>query len=236
MMRTVEVLLVIIIITGAFIASSFFAVLPWPRQASPMNLRQLSLTTLETLDSDNSLGTAAFDTNNASVWNDLQITLSACLPPNVLYNLTVYNVNSGQSGGTLYTPQESVSNAANLGVSSDASSYLVASSNVTFDVTPQKIGENNGGGGITLYILNCSDAAGWWITGYTSPSLAEDLNQLLSPYFAQTVMIQNTTQLSQILNGTSIQGEPVRNAVVINTCGEAVPIPSGYYSSHRSRL
>jgi hypothetical protein len=44
-------------------------------------------------------------------------------------------------------------------------------------------------------------------------------------------MVQTTKQLGQILNGTTLQGEPVQNAVVINTCGEAVPIPSGYYSS-----
>ena len=231
MMRTVEVLLVIIIITGAFIAASFFAVLPSPRQVSPMNLRRLSLTTLEMLDSSHDLSQAAFNTDNSTLWNGLQIALSASLPPNVLYNLTVYNVNNSPNGATLYTAQESISNAQILGVTSDASSYLVASSNVTFDVTPQKIGESNGGGGITLYILNCSDANGWWITGYSAQSLAQDLYNLLSPYFVQTVMVQNTAQLGQILNGTSIQGENLQNAVFVNTCGEAVPIPSGYYSS-----
>ena len=95
------------------------------------------------------------------------------MPPNIIYNLTVYNVNNGGGGNSLYTSKESISNAANLGVSSDASSYLVSSSNVTFNPTPQKIGETaNGGGGITLYILNCSDSNGWWITGYSAQSLA----------------------------------------------------------------
>jgi hypothetical protein len=96
-------------------------------------------------------------------------------------------------------------------------------------VTPEKIGERTGGG--TLYILNCSDASGWWITGYTGQSLAGDLYKLLSPYFKTTIMLQNTGQLAKILNGTSIQGETLRNATVINTVGEAVPIPSGYYAS-----
>ncbi|MGA3290304.1 MAG: hypothetical protein ABSD42_08715 [Candidatus Bathyarchaeia archaeon] len=231
MMRTVEVLIVIIIMTGAFIATSFFAVLPLPRQVSPLNLNRLSLTTMEMLDSNHGLSQAAFDTNNSTLMAELQVALSASLPPNVLYNLTVYNVNSGQDGATLYNAQKSISNAKSLGITSDASSYLVASSNATFDVTPQKIGENNGGGGITLYILNCSDSNGWWITGYTSPSLAENVYQLLSPYFANIVMVQNTKQLAQILNGTALQGEAVKNAVIVNTCGEAVPIPSGYYAS-----
>jgi hypothetical protein len=41
-------------------------------------------------------------------------------------------------------------------------------------------------------------------------------------------MVQNTTQLGKILNGTSLQGEILQNAVVINTFGEAVPIPTSY--------
>jgi hypothetical protein len=230
MMRTVEVLIVIIIMSGAFISASYFAVLPWPRQVSPVNLRRLSLTTIQTLDTNHDLSRATFDVENSSAWDALQVTLSASLPPNVLYNLTVYDVNNEVSGGSLYTPKRSISNAVNLGIASDSSSYLVASSNVTFDVTPEKIGENDGQG-ITLYILNCSDANGWWITGYTAQSMAEDLYRLLSPYFLKTIVVQNTAQLGQILNGTSLTGENVTNAVVVNTCGEAVPIPSGYYAS-----
>ncbi len=227
MIRTVEVLFVIIIISGAFIGSAYFAVLPAPRQVSPLNLNRLSLTTLQTLDSNHDLSQAAFDTDNSTAWGQLQVALSASLPPNVVYNLTVYNVNNAE--GQLYTPINSISNAESLGITSDVSTYAVASSNVTFNVTPQKIGANGNGG--TLYILNCSDANGWWITGYSAQSLAQDLYNLLSPYFVKTVMVQNTAQLAQILNGTSLQGEVVQNAVVVNTCGEAVPIPSGYYAS-----
>jgi len=227
MMRTIEIFLVIIIITAAFIISSLFAVLPSPRQVSPLNLRRLALTTLQTLDVDYDLSETAFKPEDESAWGELQIALSACLPPNMVYNLTVYEVLSG--GTQLYTLIHSISNAESLGVSSDASSYLVASSNVTFSVVPEKIGEHGGGG--TLYILNCSDANGWWITGYTGQSLAGDLYKLLSPYFKITIMVQTTAQLGQILNGTSLQGETLQNAVVINTFGETVPIPSGYYAT-----
>ncbi len=229
MMRTIEVLIVIIIIAGAFMASSYFAVLPWPRQVSPINLRRLALTTMQTLDSNYDLSRAAFDEGNATLWNGLHVALSASLPPNVLYNLTVYEVNSGQNGATLYTDLKSVSNAESLGVTSDASSYLVASANVTFDVSPEKIGERSGG--VTLYILNCSDANSWWTVGYTANSLATDLYRLLSPFFSRTIMVQSTAQLGQILNGSALAGETLQNAVVINTCGEAVPIPTGYYAT-----
>jgi len=137
-------------------------------------------------------------------------------------------VNSDADGGTLYSLEKSITNADSIGISTDASSYLASSANVTFDVTPEKIGESSGSGGITLYILNCSDANGWWITGYTAQSLAEDLYGLLSPYFARVVVVQNTAQLGTLLGGVALQGEPVSNAVVVNTCGEAVPIPATY--------
>lgn len=224
MMRTIEVLIVIIIITGAFIATSFFAVLPWPRQVSPMNLRRLSFTTLQMLDSNYELSRAAFETKNATIWGGLQVAISASLPPNVLYNLTIYEVTGAST--QLYTYIDSMSNAENLGATSDASIYMVASSNVTFNVVPEKIGANGEGG--TLYILDCDDAPGWWVTGYTSSSLAQDIYNLLSPYFTTTIMVHNTNQLENILNGTPLQGEILQNAVVINTCGEAVPIPSHY--------
>jgi hypothetical protein len=228
MMRTIEILLVIIIITAAFIISSFFAVLPIPRRVSPLNLRRIALTTLQMLDVDHDLSETVFKPEDDPAWGELQIALSASLPPNIVYNLTVYEVQSGSSA-QLYRFIKSISNAESLGIGSDAGSYLVASSNVTFNVIPEKIGESGVGG--TLYILNCSDARGWWITGYTAQSLAQDLYNLLSPYFLTTIIVQNTTDLGKILNGTSLQGETVQNAVVINTFGEAVPIPAGYYAT-----
>src|SRR5665647_1108944 len=233
MIRTIEVLFVIIIIASSIIATSYFTVLPPPREVSPINLRRLSFTTLQMLDSNYDLSRAVFETDNPSVLHGLQVAISASLPPNVIYNLTIYDVNQGDSletnvGGDLYNKKISISNAENLGVTTDVSTYTVASSNVTFNFTPEKIGQQNGG---TLYILNCSDSNGWWITGYTTQSLAQDLNNLLSPYFVNTIMVQNTSQFATILNGTSIQGENLRNAVVINTCGEAVPIPTAYCKS-----
>ncbi|MGQ9539100.1 MAG: hypothetical protein ACUVTE_05935, partial [Candidatus Bathycorpusculaceae bacterium] len=160
MMRTIEVFLVIIIITGAFIIASFYAVLPVPRRVSPLNLRRIALTTLQVLDADYSLSEVVFknstDPDYETAWNQIQVALSALLPPNMVYNLTVYEVR-GDGGEALYIPLKSISNAESLGIRSEASSYLVTSSNVTFRVIPEKIGESRGVGG-TLYILNCSDA------------------------------------------------------------------------------
>ena len=66
MIRTIEVLFVIVILSGAFIGASYFAVLPSPRQVSPINLNRLSLTTLQMLDSNHDLSEAAFETDNST--------------------------------------------------------------------------------------------------------------------------------------------------------------------------
>ena len=232
MMRTVEVLMVIVIMTGAFLAASYYAVLPWPREVSPMDLRRMAYTTLELLDTEYDLSMAAFDTDNSSRWGALEVALAASLPTNTLYNLTIYDVGTSENGAQLYDNLKSISNAEDLGSTSDATSYLLASSNVTFNVTPEKVGENSGG--MTLYILNCSDANGWWITGYTAHSLADDFYELLSPYFSKTVVVQNTSQLGQLLSGIKITAtaeEKVENALIINTFGESVPMPGDYYET-----
>jgi hypothetical protein len=226
MMRTVETILVVMLLIAA-LTTSLFATWPSLRHASFQDLRRIALTTLETLDADNSLSETVFKPSNDPAWNDLQIALASCLPPNVVYNLTVYQILSGSSTELLYSPINSISNSKSLGESTDTASYLVTY-NAIFNATPGKIGGTYGG---TLYMLNCSDASGWWITGYTGQSLAQDLLNLLSQYFQKTVVVQNTAQLGQILNGTALQNETLLNAVVCNVFGEVVPIPQGYYTS-----
>jgi hypothetical protein len=134
MMRTLEVVIVIAILTWAFVVMSYFTVLPAPRQVSPINLRRLALTTLQTLDSSRDLSEAAFDSGNDLAWNNLQVALSSMLPPDILYNLTIFDVKSDATGTSLYVPVQkldgttaSISNSPNLGTASDASQYFVAS-------------------------------------------------------------------------------------------------------------
>ena len=223
-MRTVEVFFVIIIILGAFIITAQFAVLPSPRQTFGTNLRELSQSTIETLDVKGMLTETVFKDSSDPAWGDLKKAISASLPPNVVYNLTVYNISSSE-GVLTYELENSISDAG-FGADSDSASVLVTSPDVTFTEDPQKVGESTGA--ITLYILNCSDANGWWITGYTGQSLALDFYNLLSPYFMTTVLINTTDQLGLLLeNSTSLEGN-IQNAVVVNTFGEAVPIPDDY--------
>jgi hypothetical protein len=221
-MRTIEIVIIIIILFGSMIVASHYAVLPSPRMAFSLNLKELALTTLKTLDANGELRRTIFEPPDDPSWAQLQVALSACLPPNIVFNLTVYDIIT-QNGSTTYSKVHSIS-SGDLDVSSESASYIITSANVTFQMTPQKINS-------TLYILNCNDANGWWITGYTAQTLASDIYELLSPYFKTTVMVQNTTQLGQILNGIPLQGEELQNAVLINTFGEAVPIPSAYCKS-----
>jgi len=224
-MRTVEVLFVIIILLGAFVITTQFAVLPPPSQAFGTNLRELSQSTLETLDAQGTLSETVFKAYDDSAWGDLQKALSASLPPNIVYNLSIYDLTANSQGVVTYQLANSISDAG-FGADSDASSLMLTSPNVTFTQDPQKVGESTGQN-ITLYILNCSDANGWWITGYTGQSLAADIYDLLSPYFTTTVLINTTDQLGSLLDNSLSEGT-IPNAVVLNTFGESVPIPDDY--------
>jgi hypothetical protein len=230
-MRTIEIFMVVVILLGALTITTYFAVLPSPSQVAGSNLRELARSTLETLDTDGDLSETVFKQRSDPSWTSLQIELEASLPLNIVYNLSAYDIVTSADGTVTYSLVGSISNFGNeLGASSDASSYTVTSSDTMFTVTPQKIGESFGRD-ITLYVLNCNDANGWWITGYTAQSLASDIRNLLSPYFHTTVLVNSTAQLGQILDGTALQGERLQDAVVINTFGEAIPIPAGYYTT-----
>jgi len=230
-MRTVEILMVVVVLFVAFVATSYFAVLPSSRLLSGLNLRELALSTMETLDVDRDLSRTVFSNPSDPSWTSLQMALTSSLPLNIAYNLTVYDILTSSDGVVTYRLVRSISNSqGDLGVNSDASSYVVSSSDIEYTVTPEKIGESSGEN-ITLYILNCNDANGWWIAGYTAQSLASDLSSLLFPYFQTTILVNTTYQLGLLLNGTTLQGETLQDAVIINTFGEAVPIPAGYYTT-----
>jgi len=224
-MRTVEVIFVIVILLTAFVITTQFAVLPSPNQAYGTNLRELSQSTLESLDAKGILSEIVFKDISDDSWGDLQNAISASLPPNVVYNFSIYDLTADSAGIVSYDLEHSISDAS-FGADSDVASIMVTSPDVTFTKDLQKVGESTGQN-ITLYILNCSDANGWWITGYTGQSLAGDLCDILSPYFTTTVLINTTDQLGALL-GDSLSVGNIEDAVILNTFGEAVPIPDDY--------
>ena len=232
MMRTVEVLFVIMILLTSFTIATQFAVLPSASEAFGTELGDLAQSTLETLDAKGVLSATVFDEVTEDSWASLQKALSASLPVNVVYNFTVYDLTE-DSGIVTYQLSNTVSDSS-FGTDSASASVMVTSPDVTFSQDPEKVGERSGQN-ITLYILNCSDANGWWITGFTGQSLASEFYDMLSVYFETTVLINSTSQLADLLQGTLSEGD-IQNAVVVNTFGEAVPIPDDYClgGSHQS--
>lgn len=231
-MRTVEVLFVIMIILTSFTIATQFAVLPSATEAFGTELGDLAQSTLETLDAKGVLSATVFSSPDDSSWGDLQKALSASLPVNVVYNLTVYDLLE-DSNVITYQVNNSRSDSV-FGASSASASFMLTSPEVTFSEDPEKVGESTGQN-ITLYILNCNDANGWWITGYTGQSLAQDFSEMLSPYFQTTVLINSTDQLADLLQNSLGVGN-IQNAVLVNTFGESVPIPDDYClgGSHQS--
>jgi hypothetical protein len=178
--------------------------------------------------------------NEDTAWKELQNSLDSSLPSNILYNLTVYDIELTTTGEVEYNSLNSLYNyAGNLPTGSETAFCTVTSPNVTFTVTPEKIGEKYGKG-LTLYILNCEDANGWWVTGYTAQSLANDIYNMMSRYFETTILLNTTSQLKELLEHktiTSLATEQINDAIIVNTFGEAVPIPnelanSSFYSKY----
>jgi hypothetical protein len=225
MMRTIEAIIVIIIMFAAFFMASYFIALPSPREVSPLNLKALALTVLKNLDVNGYLGEVVFS-EDSGAWTELQTVLSASLPPHIAYNLTVYEIT--EDG--VYVPKKSVSNVFGGRVSfTESVSYMVSSPDVTYKTVAQKISE--GEKNLTLYILNCADANGWWITGYTAQMLAQDVYNMLKPYFQTIILVNNTAQLFNLLDGVKLTTNPsesVTDAIIINTFGEVAPIPIEY--------
>jgi hypothetical protein len=221
MMRTVEVILAIVLLSSSLLIMGYTFSLP---KEAPENLDETASSLLRLLDTDYSLSTTAFKTprdmanSSSPEWEQLKTVLTTLLPPDIAFNLTVC-----QDGVAFY----SMASVGWTATPVQVGNAFYTSPNTTFTVTPEKIGER----AVTLYILNCSDAKGWWTTGYTASTLTLDVYKWLSSYFQKTVFVQNTTDFGKILNNNTIQGETVQNAVVINTFGEAVPIPAEYCKS-----
>jgi len=227
MLRTIEALFVVVIVLGAFFGVIYYVELPSPRVTSSIGLKDLAASTLESLNENNFLTETVFS-NDDTAWANLQNSLESWLSPNIMYKLTVYNIELSQTGETVYNPLQSMKNfEGELPSNSETAFCTVTSPNVTFAITPEKIGTKSGRK-ITLYIFNCEDANGWWTTGYTAQSLAEDIYNIMSPYFVNTILVNTTAQLYNLLNNktiTSLTNERIRDAVIVNTFGEAVPIP-----------
>jgi hypothetical protein len=240
MLRTVEALFMIVITFGAMLVVTNYVYIPPPRITSSIGQQEYAQDLLQRIDENKALTNAVFSESNEG-WSSITKTLVDILPPNVVFNITAYRISEDVPGTLRYVPMKTGSNFEGTFPSGSVSvSYVMTSPEATVTQTPEKIGYKATGGKqmyTTLYILNCVDANGWWITGYTGESLALDAYKQMSPYFETTVLVNSTADFERLLNGNPLTGSPdekVEGAVIINTFGECVPIPASKVASSAS--
>lgn len=234
MMRTVEAMIAVAILVGGVAGLTAYLQLPPPKSVYSDQLYNLGYSALQQLTASGVLQTAAFNPDNPLYQGQLQSALQAILPANVVYNLTYYNVTTSIINGvstTQYTPIGYISNSGGTQPKFTVTvSFVVPSPNLTFVLKAKPYPS-------TVFILNCSDALGWWITGYTATTLAANLKQLLTQrtYFQKVITINNTNQLYTLLSNGALQVDQTqynaKNSIIINVFGESIPIPQQEISS-----
>jgi hypothetical protein len=206
MMRTIEVIIAIAILIGGVAGLTAYLSVPPPQTISSAQLTQLGYSLLQRMTASGVLQQAAFNPNNPIFVGQLESAFLASLPSNVVYNLTVYNVLQRSINGansTSYVPVWNISNFSGRSPRFTVTiSYVISPLNLSYNIKPHPYPA-------TLFILNTSDAEGWWITGYTGSSLALALKQIFTvrQYFAQVVTINNTAQMNQLLSFGSLQSK-----------------------------
>ena len=233
MLKTVEALFVVVLVFTTLYTVEAYIQLPSPRLASSIGQQELAATTLKSLDNDGTLTKAVFSKDD-SQWSEVLKSIDDNMPSNTIYKLTAYQIELN-NGKINYVMNKTGGNFDGVFPSgATTTSYTVTSPDVTVTQTPEKIRTKNGA--ITLYILNCNDANGWWITGFTGNTLADSVYQSMSPYFTTTIFVNSTSQLDSLLSGTKITSNPneqVQDAVIINTFGESIPIPQSQTASYQ---
>jgi hypothetical protein len=234
MLRTVEAIFMVVITFGAMLAVTNYVYLPPPRITSSIGQQEYAQDLLQRIDENKALTNAVFSESGEG-WSSIVKTLVDILPPNVVFNITAYKISEDVPGTLRYVSARTGSNFKGAFPSGSVSiSYTMTSPEATVTQTPEKIGYKDAGGTqmyTTLYILKCSDANGWWVTGFTGETLAQETYNEMSAYFDTTVVVNNTDQFERLLNGFPLTGSPsesVRNAIILNMLGEAVPIPSSW--------
>jgi hypothetical protein len=232
----------VVITFGALLAVTNYAALPAPRVASSVGLQEYANKLVKSVDENNFLTNAVFS-DNKDDWDNVITTIGDSISPNILFSITAYEIDENEGTGVLsYVPVKNGTNFKGAFPSGSVSvTYTVTSPKVTVTQTPEKIAYQEAGGKksyITLYILNCANSRSWWITGYSSDSLAQEAYKQMSPYFETTIMVNSTAEFESILSGNRISGYPTENikgAVIINTHGECVPIPASQCGTPASR-
>lgn len=227
MMKMVEALFVVAIVTGAMVGVLNYTFIPSPKESSSKGLEDTALTILRSLDEDNRLAYAAFSENNTD-HAAIQRAIESAVPPNIVFNMTVIRLDTSL-GELKYTPQWSVSNfKGSEPTGAKTTTYTVTSPKVTVSGLRGKI--TVGGVEVTLFILNCTDAMTWFPAQGSVSDIAKGVKDQLSPWFEKTVVINSTSDLKTLVEGNippNVDDAILKNAVVINPLGGTYPYPIG---------
>ncbi|MEM0121305.1 MAG: hypothetical protein QW688_07710 [Thermoprotei archaeon] len=223
MMRTVEVILAVAILIGGVISVSLYVNLQ-PAEANYASLLQnLASSAIQQLKASQTLQYAAFNPSNQVYVGELKNSMGALFPANVVYNLTVYNVqNTTVNGVTSVSYQPILSFTDYSGgkpIFTYTSSFVLSPANFSYF-------QKTVSAPVTVYILNMSDA----VYDPQTYTIANSLKQELTsrPYFKSVVSINNTQQFDQLMSlgyfkCSASQCQPRRatyqaqSSVIINT-------------------
>ncbi len=224
-LRTFELILAVPIVAFIVLFAAYLAPTPSPQQYTTVQLKGFALSTLSKLNQRGYLTHAVYNED----WLGLKKELDTSFPPNIIYNFTVYRyqeINKTVRLGEKIKEVRLVKvgqitnfKGVNKPKWAESVNYHVSTAQVTFTVETQKSNK-------TIYLLGCTDAPGWWITGYTPHSLAILMKNYLDPYFTNVTIINDTDQLENLFLN------PPNGTIIINCHGVAVPIPSNYVSGN----
>ena len=225
MMRIVEAMFVVVIVTTAMVGVLNYTFLPSPNMSSSEGLEDTGLTLLRTLDEHNQLTTAAFSAD-ASTHEAIQQAIDAAIPPNVVYSLSVTKLETTGEKINYVTDWTVTNFKGEIPAGAKTVTYPVISPKVTAEAGKGKISVN--GEEITLFILNCEDAWSWFPPTEAVGSISQAMIDELSPWFASIVIIHDTNEFKDLLNDADgvweKTGDKINNAVVLNPLGSTIPI------------
>jgi hypothetical protein len=226
MMRMVEALFVVVLVTGAMVGVINNTFIPAPIEKSSKGLEDTGISILQSLDQDYSLSYAAFSEEPSSP-EAIRLSIESVLPPNMVYRITVQSIDES-TGIIEYEPVWETDNFDGTPpTGSKTVTYTVTNPKVTMESGKGVI--SVGGKPVNLYILNCQDAYSWYPPKVGLEDLGHNIGGILEPWFATEPTYVGTiaelTTLIEIPSGPKDVDDPRNNAIVLNPLGGATPVP-----------
>ena len=227
MMRMVEALFVVVLVTGAMVGVINNTFIPAPIEKSSKGLEDTGISILQSLDQDYSLSYAAFSEEPSSP-EAIRLSIESVLPPNMVYRITVQSIDES-TGIIEYEPVWETDNFDGTPpTGSKTVTYTVTNPKVTMESGKGVI--SVGGKPVNLYILNCQDAYSWYPPKVGLEDLGHNIGGMLESWFASDpTYVDTIAKLNTLIEipPDPLENDPRSNAIVLNPLGGATPVPIG---------